>query len=53
MPRVAQRSALEGEPGTWVLDSERLGAAPRWPWVPWLPWLRWHQLALLSPVLSA
>ena len=35
MPPAAQRISFEGEPGSWVLDGKRLGAAPRWLWAPW------------------
>ena len=45
MPPAAQRIAFEGEPGTWVLDGKRLGAAPLW-W--WAPWPGRHQLTLLG-----
>jgi penicillin-binding protein 1C len=45
MPPAAQRIAFEGEPGTWVLDGKRLGAAPRWSWA---PWPGRHELTLLG-----
>ena len=45
MPPAAQRIAFEGEPGTWVLDGRRLGAAARWSWA---PWPGRHELKLLG-----
>ena len=45
MPPAAQRIVFEGEPGTWVLDGKRLGAATRWPWS---PWPGRHELKLLG-----
>ena len=45
MPPAAQRIAFEGEPGTWVLDGKRLGAALR---SSWAPWPGRHQLTLLG-----
>jgi penicillin-binding protein 1C len=35
IPPAAQRITFEGEPGSWVLDGRRLGAAPKWSWAPW------------------
>ncbi len=45
MPPAAQRIAFEGEPGTWVLDGKRLGAAARGSWA---PWPGRHELKLLG-----
>ena len=45
MPPAAQRITFEGEPGTWVLDGKRLGAAARWSWA---PWPGRHELKLLG-----
>ena len=35
MPPAAQRIRFEGEPGTWVLDGQRLGSGPHRSWAPW------------------
>ena len=45
MPPAVQRIAFEGEPGIWVLDGKRLGAAARWAWA---PWPGRHELKLLG-----
>ena len=45
MPPAAQRIAFEGEPGIWVLDGKRLGAAAQWSWA---PWPGRHELKLLG-----
>ena len=45
MPSAVQRITFEGEPGTWVLDGKRLGAAQR---LTWAPWPGRHELALLA-----
>jgi penicillin-binding protein 1C len=45
IPPAAQRITFEGEPGVWVLDGKRLGAARR---LAWSPWPGRHELTLLA-----